>query len=89
VKNSTVYLILAGVNIAGMLVSVFYGKYGGSGGETTEGFFLGIKLTGIVSLICMSYMLVKFGKANVFLVTFSVIYVVWSLLQIFFLSFFR
>jgi len=38
------------LNIAGLILSILYGIYGGSGGETTEGVFLGISLTGIITI---------------------------------------
>ncbi|HMN06431.1 MAG TPA: hypothetical protein PKD45_11950 [Flavobacteriales bacterium] len=41
---------LALFNVAGVVLSFFYGVAGGSGGETTEGVFLGIWMTGLTTL---------------------------------------
>ncbi len=38
------------LDFLGILLSFLYGKYGGSGGETTEGVFIGIKVTGVIVL---------------------------------------
>lgn len=50
---------LALFNVAGVVLSFLYGVAGGSGGETTEGVFLGIWLTGLITLAMGSiYLLV-------------------------------
>jgi hypothetical protein len=43
------YLFL--LNVMGLLLSILYGVFGGSGGETTEGVFMVISLTGLVTIL--------------------------------------
>lgn len=51
---------LALLNVLGVLLSFFYGIVGGSGGETTEGVFMGIYLTGMVSIVlCLLFLTVN------------------------------
>lgn len=46
------------LNLLGVLASFFYGVTGGSGGETTEGVFMGIYLTGVISIVlCLVFVL--------------------------------
>jgi cadmium resistance protein CadD (predicted permease) len=47
-KISIAYLTL---NIVGILCCFLYGAYGGSGGETTEGVFLGLFALNIISVL--------------------------------------
>lgn len=42
---------IATFNIVGVVLSILYGIFGGSGGETTEGVFLGIAFVGILTII--------------------------------------
>jgi glycerol-3-phosphate acyltransferase PlsY len=47
------------INLLGVVLSFFYGITGGSGGETTEGVFMGIFLTGIISMcLCVLFLVV-------------------------------
>jgi glycerol-3-phosphate acyltransferase PlsY len=47
------------INLLGVVLSFFYGITGGSGGETTEGVFIGIFLTGIISMcLCVLFLVV-------------------------------
>ncbi|MBI1289518.1 MAG: hypothetical protein GC178_18270 [Flavobacteriales bacterium] len=48
-------------NIAGVVLSILYGIYGGSGGETTTGVFLGIAFVGILTVImCFALLFFQF-----------------------------
>lgn len=50
---------LGAINLLGVVLSFFYGIAGGSGGETTEGVFMGIFLTGIISMgLCVLFLVV-------------------------------
>ncbi len=44
-------IYIAIINIVGVVLSFLYGFFGGTGGETTEGVFLGIAFVGISTVI--------------------------------------
>lgn len=51
---------LGAINLLGVLLSFFYGLTGGSGGETTEGVFKGIFVTGMTTIcLCVLFLLVE------------------------------
>ena len=45
------------INVLGVFASILYGFFGGSDGETTEFFFLGIAMTGLFSFLCLLFLL--------------------------------
>ena len=50
----TIFIVIT--NLIGLSISFLYGKFGGPGGQTTEGVFLGIKITGFcVVLLCLLF----------------------------------
>lgn len=56
IKAQFLIPIIIALNILGIGLSLLYGKYGGTGGETTEGVFLGIRITGtVVALITIIF----------------------------------
>lgn len=52
------YLMI--LNIVGIVFSILYGVYGGSGGDTTSKVFFGIAFTGVLTLVlCLILACVK------------------------------
>jgi len=48
-KLKTIYIFL--FNILGIIISFYYGVSGGSGGQTTEGVFEIISITGLITIL--------------------------------------
>ena len=67
ISNRILSQIYLGINILGILLSLLYGVTGGSGGETTEGVFLGFFYTSILSvifLIIITFIRLSWWKLN-------------------------
>ncbi len=87
IKRKYFILLIIIFNLIGIGISLLYGKYGGSGSETTEGVFLGIKLTGIIVsllIIVLSIIYKDWFIKNWFIV---LPLLAWGILQIVFLEF--
>lgn len=51
-KNSgIIFFVPLVINLVGLALSIFYGMFGGSGGDTTEGVFKGVMITGWSTII--------------------------------------
>ena len=50
ITNKKISIAFVSLNLIGVLSSLFYGRYGGSGGETTEGVYLGLFYTNLLSI---------------------------------------
>lgn len=51
ISNKKISILFVSINVTGILISFLYGIYGGSGGETTEGVYLGLFYTNIISVL--------------------------------------
>lgn len=51
ITNRKITIAFIGLNILGVLSSLFYGMFGDSGGETTEGMYLGLFYTNLISVL--------------------------------------
>lgn len=49
--NRKITIAFIGLNILGIVSSLLYGMFGGSGGETTEGVYLGLFYTNLISTL--------------------------------------
>ena len=51
IPNKKISIAFIALNVVGVLSSLFYGMKGGSGGETTEGVYLGLFYTNLASVL--------------------------------------
>ena len=89
IKSKYFILVVIIVNIIGLGTSFLYGRYGGPGGETTEGVFLGIRVTGItvtLILIILSILYKDWFIKNWFIV---LPLLIWGIIQATFLEFMK
>lgn len=89
IKSKYFILLIVIINLLGITASVLYGKYGGPGGETTEGVFLGIKLTGLIVVflfIALSVFYKDWFIKNWFIL---IPILIWGIIQAVFIEFFR
>lgn len=89
IKSKYFILLIVIINLLGITASVLYGKYGGSGGETTEGVFLRIKLTGLIViflLVALSVFYKDWFIKNWFIL---IPILIWGIIQAVFVEFIR
>lgn len=86
IKAQFLLPLIIAINIIGLGLSLLYGRYGGSGGETTEGVFFGIKITGIIVVILVVMASVIYKEWLFKNWYFILLIVIVGLLQVFFLE---
>lgn len=88
-KTQFLIPVIIAINSLGVGLSLLYGKYGGSGGATTEGVFLGVKITGIIVVVIAIVFSIIFKDWFFKNWYFIILIVLAGLLQAFFLDIIR